>query len=354
MTSQEESDLAKAIALSLKESNGHKSPKKSSIYPSVASGASNNEKVEVSNKYVKSKLFQEPRKVKALYDFEAAEENEVTFKAGEVVSVLDDSDPNWWRGSTWRGEGLFPANFVTADLSAELEQDNAKRKKSVSFDNEVKVVEAPPVLEVDETKINETLETLQNVDPTADSDAVNLLQSEEQCRLMAPLIDQELEQVDRHHLTLMDLNSRLSEAFQMYTSLMMNPPTTHFAPPSTHYPPSTTQFPQPPFPPSTNQATPYNTNYTNGGTNTQYNALSYPPYDQASANMTVTQYQIPAYTLPQQQQIDTTTTMLANSAISDQQHHQQHHTQHQQQYQQFSHSNGLPYANMQTPTPNLL
>jgi len=44
------------------------------------------------------------------------------FEFDFLVNILDDSHPNWWKGSNQRGEGLFPSNFVTADLSVEPEE----------------------------------------------------------------------------------------------------------------------------------------------------------------------------------------------------------------------------------------
>uniref|UniRef100_A0A8C5YUF1 Adapter protein GRID n=1 Tax=Marmota marmota marmota TaxID=9994 RepID=A0A8C5YUF1_MARMA len=55
---------------------------------------------------------QRVRWARALYDFEALEDDELGFHSGEVVEVLDSSNPSWWTGRLHNKLGLFPANYV--------------------------------------------------------------------------------------------------------------------------------------------------------------------------------------------------------------------------------------------------
>ncbi|CDZ97972.1 Drebrins and related actin binding proteins [Phaffia rhodozyma] len=49
----------------------------------------------------------------ALYDYDAAEENEITFKEGDRITHIDAVSDDWWSGTAPDGtEGLFPSNYV--------------------------------------------------------------------------------------------------------------------------------------------------------------------------------------------------------------------------------------------------
>ncbi|KAH8374227.1 hypothetical protein KR200_004677 [Drosophila serrata] len=245
---QEEDDIAKAIELSLKENKG--SPKTgsgavtssstASAYPSLypSFGGGNAVASSAPSDATNATPAPEPRKVRALYDFEAAEENELTFFSGEIIHVMDDSDPNWWKGFNQRGEGLFPSNFVTADLSVDPERlDINQQHKSAAAaagqreldsaaalqlktEAAVAAAAAQPV-EIDESKIDRLLHLLHEAnpeDPSQDSD--EMLRLEQEVHQMGPLIDAELERVDRKHAQLTQLSSDLVDAINLYHTLM--------------------------------------------------------------------------------------------------------------------------------------
>lgn len=52
------------------------------------------------------------RKVKALYDFLGENEDELSFKAGDVITELEPIDDAWMRGELMGRAGMFPKNYV--------------------------------------------------------------------------------------------------------------------------------------------------------------------------------------------------------------------------------------------------
>ncbi|KAG7528346.1 hypothetical protein FFLO_06223 [Filobasidium floriforme] len=52
----------------------------------------------------------------AQYDYEATEDNEISFAEGDEIIQIEETDPDWWTGTNAKTgkQGLFPANYVEA------------------------------------------------------------------------------------------------------------------------------------------------------------------------------------------------------------------------------------------------
>ncbi|XP_051852621.1 GRB2-related adapter protein [Antechinus flavipes] len=49
---------------------------------------------------------------KAQFDFVAQNSSQLSFSQGDIIEVLEHSDPNWWRGQLCGRVGFFPRNYV--------------------------------------------------------------------------------------------------------------------------------------------------------------------------------------------------------------------------------------------------
>lgn len=47
-----------------------------------------------------------------MYDYVAQNDDELAFQKGQVITVLNKDDCDWWKGELNGREGLFPSNYV--------------------------------------------------------------------------------------------------------------------------------------------------------------------------------------------------------------------------------------------------
>lgn len=48
----------------------------------------------------------------ALWDYQAEEEDEISFDPGETITQIEMIDEGWWKGTCRGHSGIFPANYV--------------------------------------------------------------------------------------------------------------------------------------------------------------------------------------------------------------------------------------------------
>lgn len=67
----------------------------------------------------------ETEKVVGIYDFDGETESDLTFKKGDIISLVDkgtEDDPNWWCGELDGKRGLFPKNYVKTESTTTEEK----------------------------------------------------------------------------------------------------------------------------------------------------------------------------------------------------------------------------------------
>jgi cortactin len=48
----------------------------------------------------------------ALWDYQAEDDDEISFDPGELITDIEMIDEGWWKGSCRGVTGIFPANYV--------------------------------------------------------------------------------------------------------------------------------------------------------------------------------------------------------------------------------------------------
>ena len=57
-------------------------------------------------------------KVRVNFDYKPQDDEEMEIHTGDVITVIDKKDPNWWLGEAWQGSrlvrGLFPSSYTVS------------------------------------------------------------------------------------------------------------------------------------------------------------------------------------------------------------------------------------------------
>ncbi|CDK24101.1 unnamed protein product [Kuraishia capsulata CBS 1993] len=110
---KEQEDLERALKASLEDSGAksYEPPRELQPPTPVEQQVAPSQNVQQIQNEINT-LPREVLRVRALYDFNSSSPDELSFKAGDIITVVEKIYEEWWSGSV-RGEiGVFPLNYV--------------------------------------------------------------------------------------------------------------------------------------------------------------------------------------------------------------------------------------------------
>ncbi|KAI8047516.1 uncharacterized protein B0P05DRAFT_565785 [Gilbertella persicaria] len=136
-------------------SSGSAHQAKDAIIPDHASVSSSSALTPPSKQF--SEEYEKHRK--ALFDFTGQNDDEISFKTGDIIAVVNEIDKGWWLGEINAKRGIFPVNYtedyikapVTIEPSFTVDQDDIDQHQlsnpRVAHHNETPIQNDPLSLE---------------------------------------------------------------------------------------------------------------------------------------------------------------------------------------------------------------
>jgi len=71
--------------------------------------------------------IEDPQKIQALYDFQGQTQDDLQFRKGDYIQILEKPYRNWWIGEVLTGpnkgmRGLLPANYLQTRQTVQIEE----------------------------------------------------------------------------------------------------------------------------------------------------------------------------------------------------------------------------------------
>lgn len=204
----EEEDLQRVLKLSLQEFERESLMKQSKNKPLPDTQQQQKQAHDhrTQNKSPEAETIATVSKVRALYDLISYEPDELSFRKGDVITVIESVYRDWWRGTLATGRtGIFPLNYVTPIIN--LTPEELARQSE----------EESKVLTIDARKVDRLLALLSSNTEIAEDEITQLYND------VIPLKPQLGKFIDKYNVRkeeLLVLNNQLNSEVKVYNDLM--------------------------------------------------------------------------------------------------------------------------------------